>query len=758
MTPLPTKARLERKKVPLTVLLCPFCEAVWQWRGELPEEATCRVCHRGYNPKQGNLPKDGWFLCAACGQPDRIIHSIRQLPEDQLLPMHPYAMQGYCAKCGGGAADGDGEEEFDLLGQRGQRKQEVSSSDHPCWLTKSSGKFFTRVRPADLARYQAACARWEREKARLPHPKSEIPDGQETHRLLEHHYRYWHQMFNPRQLLCLSTLLAAIDQEPDQTLREHLLMCFSSTLESSNLFTRYRPTRNSPGGQSAQGVFARHDFQPKLTITEQNVWGLGAGGQGTFSRRFDMISVGKQYLAQGWDLRYESDEHGDPRRILVQTGSAKPTLAGSVTEVLAGNPTTCLLAQDTRTLSQIPNGTLEFVVTDPPYAGNVNYAELADFWYVWLRLILAQSYPMFAPETTPKAEEIIENPTRGKTIQDFEDGLAQALTECHRALSDEGILAFTFHHSEDRTWVSLLRALLRAGFEIEGDYPIHGEAESSLHLMGKAAAIAYDRVYICKKKAAQKDGERRSWAGLRQEIRKLAREEIKAIELGRYGKELRLEDAADVSIILVGKCLGVYSRHYGAVVDHEGTSFELREALKEIRNLVDQLVTRDQPLPSELEDIDAESRIYLLALCDKKEIKSDDLHKATRGVLEPEDLMAAGLIIKGRAGRGRTYEVKQPAERFQGLAVKFRVEASPQADFFEEGRVKSKGRVCFIDYIHFLMALAEGGEPLMPRLERFRGEIPRLRSACDYLAARNKAFAPTLKKIHDLLDVGPLFR
>jgi putative DNA methylase len=120
--------------------------------------------------------------------------------------------------------------------------------------------------------------------------------------------------------------------------------------------------------------------------------------------------------------------------------------------------------------------------------------------------------------------------------------------------------------------------------------------------------------------------------------------------------------------------------------------------------------------------------------------------------------MAAGLIVKGRAGRGRTYEVKQPADRFPILGAKFRTEPSPQADLVDEGgRPKARGRVYFIDYIHFLMALADGGEPLVPWLERFRGETPRLRASCDYLAGRNKAFAPALKKVRDLLDVGPLF-
>jgi hypothetical protein len=248
--------------------------------------------------------------------------------------------------------------------------------------------------------------------------------------------------------------------------------------------------------------------------------------------------------------------------------------------------------------------------------------------------------------------------------------------------------------------------------------------------------------------------EKRQWAGIRQEIRRRAREEIRAIEAGRYGAEPLAP--SDVNIILIGKCLELYSRHFGAVMDQD-TPFELRDALKEIRSLVDHLVTTDRPLPSELEDIDAASRVYFLALCDRKEVKTDEVHKVTRGILEPEDLIEAGLIIKGRAGRGRTYEVKQPLERFQQLETKFRVERAPQLDLIEDGRPKAKGRVYFIDYVHFLMALAEAGENLTPWLDRFRGEYPRLRAACEYLAVRNKGFTATLKKIQDLLEPSPLF-
>ncbi|GFP31325.1 hypothetical protein HKBW3S34_02245 [Candidatus Hakubella thermalkaliphila] len=115
-------------------------------------------------------------------------------------------------------------------------------------------------------------------------------------------------------------------------------------------------------------------------------------------------------------------------------------------------------------------------------------------------------------------------------------------------------------------------------------------------------------------------------------------------------------------------------------------------------------------------------------------------------------------MIRGRAGRGRSYEVKQPLERFVSLLEKFKETTTSQETLFGEIEPpKMEGKTYFIDYVHFLMALIEGGENVVPWLERFRGETPRLRAACEYLMARNKGFSTTLKKILDLMDVGPLF-
>ncbi len=103
----PRSHKKKRKKVPLSILHCPACEEVWQFRGELPDSVACPSCKYTYDPNQGNLPDKGKFICrGSCGgNVDALITAIRTLPEDQLLPMRPYALEGYCSKCRGTAAE-----------------------------------------------------------------------------------------------------------------------------------------------------------------------------------------------------------------------------------------------------------------------------------------------------------------------------------------------------------------------------------------------------------------------------------------------------------------------------------------------------------------------------------------------------------------------------------------------------------------------------------------------------------------------------
>jgi hypothetical protein len=185
----------------------------------------------------------------------------------------------------------------------------------------------------------------------------------------------------------------------------------------------------------------------------------------------------------------------------------------------------------------------------------------------------------------------------------------------------------------------------------------------------------------------------------------------------------------------------------------------LHEALKQIRDIADQMVEREHPLPSELDDIDPESRIYLRALCRVKEVKSDEVHKATRGVLEPADLIEAGLITKMRASRGRSYEVKQPGERVTKLLERFGSMApSTQASLFSDSLPSSYVGTLFVDRVHLLLGLVEAGENLLPWLERFRAETPQIRAAMEYIEGHSKHLAAGCRRVLNLLEVGPLLK
>lgn len=735
-----TGPRPDRKRVLLSVLFCPHCESVWQWRGDLPETVSCPACKRAYDPHIGNITEKSKFICPACGTQQAVIESVRRLPEDSLLPIRSFAIEGYCSHCTHDEGAKQDEDTDLFVEQRETVEPKTETSlDHPCQLIKRGGKFYKRVSPADLARHQLAAQTWMSEKRHSPYPKQIIPDGQETHRLLEHHYRFWHQLFTPRQLLSLSTLLSGIQQEDNIVCRDYLLVAFSNTLEANNVFTRFIASRLTPGGTPPAGIFGRHDFQPKATFCEQNVWGVKSGNN-TFRNRRDAIFDALQFAREPWDNMWNSQKQWVDR-----VGTNEQFYRPS---------NLSLICDDARTASEC---SADLIITDPPYAGNVNYAELADFFYVWLRLALAKTHPSFSPDETPKIAEIIENRTRGKSAADFEKDLTDAFRNCRRILNDDGLLAFTFHHSEGSAWESLLLAICNAGFEIHSVYPVHSEREASLHLLDKEAAISYDLIHVCKKRDPKATVAQRSWAGVRHEIRKLARQEIQAIESGRYGNEPL--SSADVNIVLIGKCLELYSKHYGKIVDHEDNPMPLHTALEEIRMLVDQLTREEQEVPSELEDIDPLSYVYLTSLCGRTEVKSDEVHKATRGILEPDELLDAGLIIKGRAKRGRTYEIKLPIERLPVLRKKFGAgNAKPQTELFEQDLSASfRPGLLFVDYVQFLLGLAETGESVIDWLETFRGRRSEIRAALEYMARKNKTFAEPTQRIIGLMDERTLF-
>ena len=638
------------------------------------------------------------------------------MPEDQRLPIRPYAIQAYLQPSK--AIDSDDRQASFF--EDGNHRPEESPRDQfkaKNSVIQTNGKFFKRFAVSDMRRLQQAEAIWEQHKSTLPCPKSPIPEGDKTKSgLLAHHYNYWQEMFAARQLLALGSLLQGIMAEEDQSLRETLLCAFSATLNNSNMFSRYHRFTYREG--KVEGVFARHDFQPKITACESNVWGI-VHGYGAFLQNFVKLLEGKRDFA------------GSRGSNLLSKGA-----------------------------TEIPTSPSFHVITDPPYVGNVNYAELSDFFYVWLRLALKDSYPHFAPEYTPKLEEIVENSVRKKSRKDFFTDLGAGFQRIYEHLPDDGMLTFTFHHTdqEGKVWEGLLEALCENGFEIIAVYPIHAEAETSLHLMNKEN-ISYDLIHVCRKR--KDDPRSRSWAGVRQEVRRKAREELQAIERGRYGNQPLPEP--DVRLICIGKCLELYSAHYGKVLDHENKSLPLHKALQDISAIVDQLVTKDRPLPSELEAVDGLSYVWLRVLAPiRNEIMMDAISKTARGMqVSLDDLKEAGLVMRGRTGRGRTYEVKQPGQRLGELLAQYqpglKIRTTQGELFTSEGQAIFYD-ITLVDLLHLVIGLAQAGESVVPWLERFAGLRSQLGAALRYLRDIRADWKEPIERVLALIEGAPLIR
>lgn len=534
-----------RKKLDLFAVQCPRCRACSTERGPIRTKVDCPQCDHRYEPAEANTGR-GTFTCA-----DGHVTSISETARRHKgpLPFKMYAVEGYCAACR----------------DRGDALAAISGY-----------RFFKAPDEADLALYEKTERTWKRNASKLPWPRGSIRDYEKTNRLVVHNYSRWSQLFNSRQLLSLGYILDAIRQEPDQSLREALTSAFLGTLEHQNMLNIYY----LPYAQSA-GAFGRHDFHPKVNACEGNPWGA-AKGRGTFALAYQTVREGKQYLLEPFEPDYST---GVRRRIA--TGErVSPRLVSTFEKVRQNGSGALLRVGDSRNLDCIPTGSIDHVVTDPPYADAVQYSELADFFYVWLREALGDTYPeLLQPEETPKAAELVENISRGHSEDDFHRGLLQVFGECHRVLKESGRLVFTFHHSRRSQWEQLHRVIVGAGFELIASYPVASEGTRSGNLVfhTNRGSIAYDIIHVCRKRPVGVTKPAR-WSAAKKQVEKRVRVAVGAILQDiNHGQRV---GAADVAVMTWAEVLAVYSRHADQITGRAGVLLPMTEALDDVADVI----------------------------------------------------------------------------------------------------------------------------------------------------------------------------
>jgi putative DNA methylase len=145
----------------------------------------------------------------------------------------------------------------------------------------------------------------------------------------------------------------------------------------------------------------------------------------------------------------------------------------------------------------LDDDSIDCVHIDPPYYDSVPYADLSDFFIVWLKRLLFDDYPEMLNGLSPKEDECIRDEVRGKTTTDYEDMMAKALGEIHRVLQKDGILCLVFASKSWKAWEALLSSLVRSNFTIETSWPIQTEKRGRLRSYNSAALNASHHL-ICR--------------------------------------------------------------------------------------------------------------------------------------------------------------------------------------------------------------------------------------------------------------------
>jgi putative DNA methylase len=255
-------------------------------------------------------------------------------------------------------------------------------------------------------------------------PEQHILAGDETDRLHRWGYKRYCDLFNPRQLLGLELSARSIAQVRDERIRHALATNLSDLLRYQNMLCRY----DSMALKSLD-IFSLHGFPVGLIQCESNLLGIVNGnganvGSGGWTNIVDKYVWAKRYCAEPFEVRKEG-----------QTKTQVPIKGEWIGERLNGaTPRSVSIRCASATLLDLPRESLDAVFTDPPYFGNVQYGELMDFCYVWLRRLVGKEAEGFHRESTRAVEELTANVTEGRGIEHFTEGLSAVYSNMARAL------------------------------------------------------------------------------------------------------------------------------------------------------------------------------------------------------------------------------------------------------------------------------------------------------------------------------------
>ncbi|MHC5722678.1 MAG: hypothetical protein ACYT04_28915 [Nostoc sp.] len=282
-------------------------------------------------------------------------------------------------------------------------------------------------------------------------------------------------------------------------------------------------------------------------------------------------------------------------------------------------------------LTHIPNNSVDAVITDPPYYGTIQYAEMSDFFYVWLKRTLGDIFPeLFYLELTDKDREAVANPSRFRNMgdnpeklanQDYEAKMAMAFAEYHRVLRDDGVMTVQFNHKDSGAWDVLAKSLIDAGFEITASWAVSTENPQNLHQAQKNA-VSSTVLLVCRKR--DPNAEQAWWDDVRIDVRNIVFEKAPELEkcltedsrpaADRVADPQRRIKPPGINLCLsaFGSALSVFTK-YSSILDSAGNPVEPKAAFEEVRQAVVEYRLQKLLEGKDFNGIDPLTQWYILA-------------------------------------------------------------------------------------------------------------------------------------------------
>ena len=404
-------------------------------------------------------------------------------------------------------------------------------------------------------------------------PSERIPDGNKTTEPRRYGMDTWRDLFSPRQLLCHGTSVEVFREMLDADRAEgklnevreaaygYLALTLDTLLNYNNRAGRWDNTTGR-----VRSIFDRHDFAFVWSYAEMAPLVSGVGYDWAIDKTAKCI---RELVAL---VRPDAEKKSG--NLFDDADAAEYT-----------PPPVTITCKPGDSLDHVEDGSIDVVVMDPPYYDNVMYAELSDFFYVWLKRTAGHVFPeLFRRQLTDKDNEAVANPARfqgqkgAQAIagRDYQKRMASIFAECRRTLKHDGVMTLMFTHKATGAWDALTKGLMEAGFAITASWPIHTEAEGSLHIRNKAAAKT-TIFLVCRPRIRDREADQDLyWEDVEPRVAKAVRTRVGEFQaVGIAGVDLYLAS--------FGPALEEFSRHWPL---KRGTPREIPEERRRRRQQV----------------------------------------------------------------------------------------------------------------------------------------------------------------------------